>query len=272
MVALVLFMLVVRGLIEARQDPVVRRATIVLRALPKGTPPLRLALASDIHVGNLAMPVNRLDRIVDQINAQHADAILLAGDFVNGFNAHSRDFHPEEIVAPLSRLNAPLGKFAVMGNHDAETVPERVQAALARAGVTVLTNRATRLGGIALIGLDDVSLERGDLGKGLESAQALGGVPVVMTHSPQGVESMPSAIPLVLAGHTHCGQIRIGWWTNSFDVAHWRYRFVPRMTCGLVHDAVRDVVVTGGLGAATMPPLRLNAPPDFWIITLVPAR
>ncbi len=271
-IALLLLALVVRGLIEARQDPEVRRATIVLANLPAGSPPLRLALVSDIHVGNVAMPVSRLDHIVDRINAQHPDAILLAGDFVNGYSAQSWDFHPGQIIAPLARLSAPLGKFAVIGNHDAETSPVRVEAALTRAGVVVLKNRATRLGGIALIGLDDVSLRRVNFVEGLASARQLGGVPVVMAHSPEVVGNALPAVPLIMTGHTHCGQIRLGWGDHSIDLWHWPYKYAKRGACGLFHDPGLDVIVTGGLGSSTLVPIRLNAPPDFWIITLVPRR
>lgn len=270
--AIALIVIGVRGLFEARQDPVVRRATIVLGALPAGSRPLRLALVSDIHVGNLAMPVSRLDRIVDQINAQHPDAILLAGDYVNGWNAQSRDFHPDYFVAPFSRLKAPLGKFAVLGNHDAETSPALVEAALTRAGVMVLTNGAARIGNIALIGLDDFSLRRTNVGQGLISARKLGGIPVIMAHSPEFADALPATIPLIMTGHTHCAQIRLGWRIDAFDIWHWRYRFPPRLTCGLVHDRARDVIVTAGVGAASLPPIRLNAPPDFWIITLIPPK
>jgi predicted MPP superfamily phosphohydrolase len=228
-------------------------------------------LASDIHVGNLAMPVSRLDRIVDQINAQHADAILLAGDFVNGYTAQSRDFHPDAIVAPLSRLKAPWGKFAVMGNHDAATAPERVESALTRAGITMLNNRATRIGGIALIGLDDVSSQRVNFARGLDSGKKLGGVPVVMAHSPEVVSVIPLVVPLIMTGHTHCGEIRAGWAEHSVDLWHWVSHDPQNLTCGLVHEIGRDVIVTGGVGASSLVPIRLNAPPDFWVITLVPA-
>lgn len=266
--ALVAFVLV--GWFEARQDPVVRRVTIVLNGLPPGTPPLRLALVSDIHAGNLAMPAARLDRIVDQINAQHADAILLAGDYVNGDQPDSWDFHPEVLIKPLSRLHASMGVYAILGNHDAQTRPDQVEAALAQAHVTVLKNHAVRLGGIALAGMNDLAMRRAWLRDAIDSARAVGGVPVALGHSPLQVGLIPDGVPLVLMGHTHCGQIVLPGWDNSFDLVHWRYRFNPRYICGVVHDFSRTVIVTGGVGAATIPPLRFNAPPDFWVITLIP--
>ena len=270
LLAVALTTFVAAGWREARQDPVVRRTTIALAGLPRGSPPLRLALVSDMHIGNLAMPVARLDRIVDQINAEKPDAILLAGDFVNGSDAESWDFHPRLLAAPLSRLRAPLGLFAVLGNHDAETSPALVEQALHQAHITVLTNGATRIGGIALAGLDDISMHRGWPSQALAAAHRLGGVPVILAHSPEFLGWLPHDAPLIMVGHTHCGQIVLPGWSNAFDLIHWRYRFNPRYACGEVREPGRTVLITGGVGAATIPPLRLNAPPDIWIVTLRP--
>ncbi len=260
------------GLIAARSTPVVRAVTITLAGIPHGTRPLRIALVSDIHVGNWAMPVDRLNRIVDQINAERPDAVLIAGDMVNGGVPESPYFHPELFVAPLSRLRAPLGAFASIGNHDAETDPKLVGAALRRAGVQVLADRAVRVGPIALIGMDSAHLDARQFLPVVESAQNLGGVPVLMTHIPPWPSSMPKDIPLVLSGHTHCGQIVIGPWDNSWDPFRHQKRFDPRFRCGIAHTRTYTVVVTGGLGAASKIPLRINAPPDIWMITLIAQR
>lgn len=264
---------------EAVSDPRVITATMVIPQLPRGTPDMRLALVSDIHVGNWAMPVARLDRIVTMIDALHPDVILLAGDFVNG-QSYSRDeAHPELLVAPLSRLHAPLGVFAVRGNHDGLTWPEEIAATLRRAGVTVLANHAARIGPIALVGIDDRQTMRADIPAAMADAAFHGGVPVVMGHDPGLVPFLPAGIPLALFGHTHCGQIVLGtWFHNAWDPINMRPRFDDRYRCGLVRDEwpaakgqpamARTVIVTGGVGAATLMPIRLGAPPDLWMITL----
>lgn len=271
-VLLALALFIVVGLREARSDPIVRRATFTTRLMPPGTPPLRVALVSDIHVSNLAMPVSRLERIVDQINAQQPDLVLIAGDLVNGTRLTSRDFHPWSIVAPLSRLRARLGVVAVLGNHDEDTSPRLVATALRSAGVTVLHRQALRVGPITLIAADYYGGMRPDrLGPTVDEARHLGGVPVLFTHAPPYRETVPRSIPLVLAGHTHCGQIVLPGWDNSFDILHWALRWDPQFRCGLVNTPFYTAIITGGVGAATLVPLRINAPPDFWMITIAPA-
>jgi predicted MPP superfamily phosphohydrolase len=267
-VLLALTGLVVIGWREARSDPVVRQAIFTTARLPHDTPPLRVVLISDVHVGNWAMPASRLQRIVDQINALHPDAVLIAGDLVNGYSPHNRDFRPWDMVVPLSHLKSRLGTFAMLGNHDTATAPATVVAALHRAGVTVLRNQATRVGPIALIGVEMDRMDSWDMAPLMDEARGMGGLPVIMTHAPPGSAQVPRAVPLVLAGHTHCGQVVFPGFDNSFDYLHWEQRYESRFRCGLVQTPDYTIVVTAGLGAATIPPLRLNAPPDLWLITI----
>jgi predicted MPP superfamily phosphohydrolase len=258
------------GLASARSDPVVRKITFTLPGIPRGTAPLRLALVSDIHVGNRAMPVERLNRIVGQINALHPDAVLIDGDLVNGAVPQSPKFQPGLFIAPLSRLKAPLGTYAGIGNHDSATNPAQIKAALHRAGVRVVSDSAARLGPIALIGIDYDDADRTHIAAGLAAARDPGGVPVLMTHAPPHPADVPAGISLVLAGHTHCGQIVLGPWDNSWDLWHHERRFDPRFRCGVVRTPHYAAVVTAGLGAASDYPYRINAPPDIWMITLIP--
>jgi uncharacterized protein len=267
---LVVFFTLIHGFLEARSDPVVRRATIAIDRLPHDTPPLRLALVSDIHVGNLATPVGRLNRIVDLINAQHPDAVLLDGDMVNGDGPDSPEAMPQVLTAPLSRLKAPLGVYFSMGNHDQATRPDLVAQALTRAGVQVLNEQAVRLGSIALFGTTFRHIHRDGYLPVMAQTRRLGGVPVMMTHVPPWPAIVPKDVPLVLSGHTHCGQIVIGPWDNSFDPLHRGHpRFDERFRCGFAHALGYTILVTGGVGASSELPARINVPPDFWMVTLV---
>jgi predicted MPP superfamily phosphohydrolase len=255
------------GLASALSDPVVRQGRITLVGADPHAPPLRVALVSDIHLGNLAMPAWRLERVVDAINAQHPDLVLLAGDFVNGRGPASWDFHVWPLVAPLARLHAPLGVHAVLGNHDAFGSQRYLAIALRQAGVDVLRDRAERIGPIALIGMTDAKIAR--IAPVLRQARALGGFPVLLTHGPPFPGTVQTEIPLILAGHTHCGQIVLPGWDNAFDPINRSWRYPPWLRCGMGHLGDQVVVVTGGVGAATIPPIRIGAPPDFWMLTLV---
>jgi predicted MPP superfamily phosphohydrolase len=249
---------------EAKADPIVRRTTLTLPGMPSGTQPVTIALLSDIHVAEPDMPPARLARIVAQVNALHPDVIVLAGDFVS---AHGAFIHPYPIataIAPLAGLHAPLGVYAVDGNHDFWRGRRKVEAELARRGVTVLDNTARRVGPLALGGLSNIIRNPRRLEATLAAMRAVGGAPVMVSHSPDNFHWLPPNTGLMLAGHTHCGQIRLFGWapvTNS--------RFGQRYACGIVRERGDELIVTAGLGTSVVP-FRLGAPPDLWLIEIRP--
>lgn len=265
-------LLIATGLAEAMAAPTERTAEVVLPGLDRAAPPYRIALLSDIHFGNRTMQPARLARIVSAVNAVQPDLIVIAGDFVNGHDRRSTtELH--EMIAPLSALKARDGVIATLGNHDHWTDPGAVSAALADSGIAVLSNTAVRRGPLAIVALDDGYSGQADIAPALAAARELGGVPVAVTHSPDIAPELPLAIGLVLAGHTHCGQIvlpLIGSLAPLFGkLVGDRHYFNPRYRCGVVRDPGRVVVVTAGLGSGSIP-LRINAPPDWWLVTIRP--
>ncbi len=258
------------GLREAQSQPVERRLTLGLAGWPTDAPPLTIALLSDIHLGNRAMDEERLSRIVSEVNAARPDLVLLAGDFMVGHDAAGASQRAVGLQAPLSRLNARLGVVAVLGNHDHWTSPNAVRAALVRAGITVLGNGASRRGPVAILGIDDAFSGHDDAAATLASWRRVGGIPLVLTHSPDVVRKLPGDLPIVMAGHTHCGQVVLPWvgplLTRS-PKQEWRTLYDPRYRCGVVRDGSRVVLVTAGLGSGTSP-IRLGAPPDWWLLRI----
>ncbi|MHA6722122.1 metallophosphoesterase [Sphingomonas sp. RS2018] len=264
LVLLVIALVVLAGaamFANARADPVVRRADITLPGWPDDTHPVTLALVSDIHIGSPAMDAARLARIVARLNALHPDMVVIAGDFIAGHDPHAAARVAPELTAPLSRLRAPLGTIAVLGNHDHWTGATAVLAALRRAGVTVLENAAVRRGPLSVGGIGDRFTGHDRIAPTLAAMRSLGGARVVLTHGPDLVPDLPRDMRLVLAGHTHCGQGVI------FGHAVGSQPYAPRYRCGLIREGGRAVVVTAGLGTSVVP-LRLNAPPDVWLLTL----
>jgi predicted MPP superfamily phosphohydrolase len=88
------------------------------------------------------------------------------------------------------------------------------------------------------------------------------------------VRGLGTGFPLVLAGHTHCGQIVLPWYgpvTTRAPLAGWKPLYDARYRCGIVAREGRRVVITAGLGSGTTP-IRLGAPPDWWLLTLGPGR
>jgi predicted MPP superfamily phosphohydrolase len=111
------------GMANVQAVPIVRRASLQMPGMAAGTAPIRIALLSDIHLGNRGMTPTRLSSIVAQVNAVRPDLILIAGDFVTGHDADGAAERAAGLTAPLSALRAPLGVLAVLGNHDHWTAP-----------------------------------------------------------------------------------------------------------------------------------------------------
>jgi len=272
--ALLLGLVIVAGLQEAISVPRERRLTITLQDWPHGAPSLSIALLADIHLGNRAMDARRLTSIVGQVDAARPDMILIAGDFVVGNDAVGASELAGHLEGPLSELRAPLGVIAVFGNHDHWTAPAAIRAALTRAGATVLTKETMRRGPLAVMGIDDAFSGHDDIAAAISSWSKVGGVPLVLTHTPDLVHRLPRNLPVVMAGHTHCGQIvlpLIGPPLARSPKEHWRRLYDPRYRCGVIKYGGRTVVVTAGLGSGTTP-IRIGAPPDWWLISVGPAR
>lgn len=188
----------------------VHEETILLPGASETSPSIRIALFGDPHIGMFphAMPISR---IVNRINAEGVDATFLAGDLT---------YHPDpedipDRFAALARLEAPL--FAVLGNHDVgfpgDNLTEPLMRALQAADARVVHNRAleTQIGGqrVIVAGASDLWERRQDFGF---TAALPEGTPVLLlTHNPDTALTVPDAFgyDLMLAGHTHGGQVRI---------------------------------------------------------------
>lgn len=252
------------GYHTATRDPVVRRLTVHLRDWPAGAPPMRVVLLSDLHVAGPDTPPSRLARVVAQVNALRPDLVLIAGDIEQERTISTQVYSGAEASAPLAGLRARLGVVAVLGNHDYSNagttdLPPR----LAANGVTVLRNQAVRRGALTIAGADDLYHGKFRLGRMTRAAAALPGPVVVLSHTPDVAPSLPPSFPLVLAGHTHCGQIAL----PLIGPPKTASRYGRLFTCGLIREPGRDVLVTAGIGTSGVP-LRIGAVPDLWLLTL----
>ncbi|MEZ5655866.1 MAG: metallophosphoesterase [Sphingobium sp.] len=252
----------------ATSDPVVRQTTVAVDD-PHGllARPIRLALISDTHVSGPDMPPERLARIVASVNAQKPDIILLAGDYLGNDKPFGKRYAVAKAIAPFAGLRAPLGVLAVLGNHDYwNGAGPAVKQALRASGVTLLENQAVRLGPLAIGGVDDLINGKPDVSGTIKRARTLGGIPVIFAHEPDIFVIRRDFKPLMLAGHTHCGQVSLPWigplWLPS--------KVGAAYPCGRYDENGRTLIVTGGVGTSGLP-IRLGVSPEFSIITLVPA-
>lgn len=255
--------------IQARRDtmadPIERTISIPLPGLSRQAAPLRILLLSDIHVGDPDMPADRAAHIVERLNRLHPDMVLIAGDFISDKWLLPRHYSFAKAIAPLAGLHAPLGTVAVLGNHDYQEGAPAAQAALQRLGIRVLRNEAMRLGPLTIGGLGDHYNNDTDSPATLAAMRRLGPPYVLLAHEPDSFIHLPREFPLMMAGHTHCGQISLPLIGPIITGSHYGRRYV----CGLVREHGARLIVTAGLGTSDLP-IRLGAHGDVWLITLTP--
>jgi predicted MPP superfamily phosphohydrolase len=240
------------------------RYDVAVPGLPHHLDGLRILHLSDLHVhpgSDLAW------QLPDLIASLAYDLLCYTGDFID------MDDDLPALSALLARMPRTGGAYAVLGNHDyipfgrshGSNDVARLRSALAQAGITVLANeaRATASDGLYVVGVDDPATRRDNL----ELAMAY--VPedactVVLAHSPDVVLRLSARRPsLVLAGHTHGGQIRLPHVGPVLTLSQ-----VPRhLTMGLVSYQGVPLFVSRGIGYSGLY-LRLGSPPEAALLTL----
>lgn len=246
---------------------VVRRLRLTLQAWPCQLDGLRVGVISDLHAGGPHVGHERLAAVVEAMNRQGSDLVVLLGDFVDPDVPLGRVVTHEEIAAELSSLRAPLGVFAVLGNHDWAHDGDRMAGALRRAGIAVLEDDsvAVHARGHALwvAGVGDLRERSPDLEAAL--APVSKGAPVLLlSHDPDVFPMVPTRVSLTLSGHTHGGQVNL-----PIVRAHLiPSRFGDRYGGGHVEEGGRHLFVSRGVGSAGLP-VRFLAPPEIAVLTLV---
>ncbi len=262
---LALFALAWKVWADTTAVPVVHRTTIYLDGFPAGHGPFTVALISDIHVAGPDMPPERLTRIVKQINGLSPDLVLIAGDFISDKRTATRLYSGEAAVAPLRALDKNIIRIAVPGNHDHWYEYAAIMSALESAGFTVLRNEAVEVGPLAIGGLDDDYTGRADLAGTLRKMSGLAGGRVMLSHSPDPFPDLPRQFGVMLAGHTHCGQIRYPWGGSPATMS----RHGQRYACGRTDENDNTIITGAGLGTSVLP-VRLFSKAEIWLITIRP--
>lgn len=250
------------GWIEPRRLVTVRE-TLRLPRWPPTLDGLRLGVLSDLHAGAPHAGPKAIARAVERLNDEAPDAMLLLGDYIDAHPLWGGRIAPEAIARELAALRAPLGTYAVLGNHDWKQAGDRMWSALQNAGIEVLENRVLRAGDIYVAGLADLRCRRPDLPGALAGVPA--GAPVVLlAHDPDVFPYVPDRIALTLSGHTHGGQVAIPVLRRLAIPS----RFGERYARGHVVEGGRHLYVTSGLGTSGLP-VRLLAPPEVVVLELV---
>jgi predicted MPP superfamily phosphohydrolase len=249
----------------ATRTPQVIRQSVQLKGLPPGTR-LRVLLFSDTHFGRPDMPAARLDAIVDQANALKPDLILLAGDYNGGkLVPLSGTPHLEPAVAPFARLKAPLGVFAVLGNHDTMKWTPVVFAR--QKSPRLLVDDSVDIGPVVIAGINSVQ-HGADLAGTLARIPAATKPILVLRHEGDWMTYAPppsGRAALALAGHTHGGQILFPLLGSPGDL------LLGGTACrrGLCRLNGWPLYVTSGVGTSWLP-MRIGVPPEMVLLTLHP--
>jgi predicted MPP superfamily phosphohydrolase len=238
----------------------ISEAEVEIAGLRQGLDGTRILLVTDLHAGPF---LNRsaLRPVFARLRRLRPELILLGGDLATALPS---DLQPHR--SALRRLRAPLGSFAVLGNHDHYTGdPDGIRSLLQDCGIRVLHNEAVTVvrGGtpIGLCGIDDLHSGRPDLDRAVRNLPERT-TAILLSHNPDiFFEAARRGVDLVLSGHTHGGQIRI----PGLPVLVRMSRY--RLDHGRFESDGAQLVVSRGLGATGLP-LRIACAPEAVLITL----
>lgn len=256
------------------QRLVVTRYAPAPRNWPKAKK-LTITVIADLHAGGPDMQLPHVRAVVDSANALHSDLIVLLGDFIAWYKFPFARMPDPVWAAELKRLSAPLGVWAILGNHDWWHDLRGVRRALASVDIPVLENDAELLGQngrkfwLAGIG-DQLAYPLGhgrffgadDLPWTMRKIKTDDPV-VLLVHEPDIFPQVSERVALTLAGHTHGGQIRVPLIWPLFVPS----KFGARYAYGHVVERDRHLIVSGGLGTSIIP-ARLGVPPEIVHIQL----
>jgi uncharacterized protein len=260
------------GLLYERQDVEVVRQRVRLAHLPKTFDGFRIAQLSDIHMGPFST-ADYIRRCVAITNGLKPDLIVLTGDYIAWDPGAER-----EVVRALAGLRAPQGVFGCLGNHEEESNTEDyVTSLFAEQGIHILRQQRTpiQLASeiVNVMGIDDPRGETEaewmrDLYRRLHKGLVMPGtVNILLAHEPS-VSMFDRAaelgIDLMLAGHTHGGQLALEAAHRSFNTSSLIYRY----TSGWYESRGAKLYVNRGIGTTGFP-IRLGARPEITVLELV---
>jgi len=246
----------------------VAHADVPLLGLPRRLGGLKIGVIGDFHAGAF---ITRKDilRAINIVNGERPDLIALLGDYVDSAYSHSRKNVEKGayVFDALKGLEAPLGIYAVLGNHDHWTDAGLVREKLSKLPLVILNNQSVSLdNGLAVAGVDDLWEGPAHPFEAIRNLSPKS-VIIMLSHNPDvNIELKgDERVRLVMSGHTHGGQIRI----PLIKWAPW----IPcsrkyRESYGLIRETERRwTFITKGVGTFFVP-IRFACPPDIGILRL----
>ena len=223
--------------------------------------PLKIVFLTDLHVQDSTAQFEKLNLIVQSVRDLDPDLILLGGDFTGEDSLTTRMFRAELLTA-LGALPQIAPTYTILGNHEWWTANDW-EAAITGTGIELIENQQRSLnfeqGRICLRGLGDAYAGHYHP---LPFTDTCKGIPITLTHDPLAIESDDQS-GLYLAGHTHCGQIRL-----PLIGAPWApTRASEEYHCGVGAADNKVWLVSAGLGTSIIP-ARFGTTAAIELITL----
>jgi predicted MPP superfamily phosphohydrolase len=248
---------VAHGFLYERHHIELTRAAFPVPGLPEALRGVRLGVLTDIHRSQ-TVSHEMVSTAVTLLMAERPDVIVLGGDYVSWRDRH----YVQPAADALAPLTAPNGVIAILGNHDDD---RDMPAALATKGFTVLKDARTRVT-IRNEALEFVGVRFWTY-KVSEIAHIMrGSLPhtILLAHTPKRLlEAQQLAIPAVISGHTHGGQIVL---PGLGPIAAREFPVIA----GLAQRPGTTIFVSRGVGTIYVP-VRINCPPEVAVLTLEPA-
>jgi predicted MPP superfamily phosphohydrolase len=246
---------------------VLHQETIRIDNWPAELSGLRVAVISDIHAGAWFVDNKKLRLIVERTNQLQPDLIVVAGDYMVSNTWHGERVEPEVIAAVLKDFRAPLGVYSVLGNHDWWYSGQKVRRGLEANGISVLDDEVVELkwrdSSFWLVGLADLWTRPQNISQTI--AKVPQGKPVIaLTHNPDIFPRLPPSVQLLLAGHTHGGQVNFPIIGRPIEPSD----FGQRYGAGHVFENGHHLFTTTGIGTSILP-VRFRVPPEIVLLTIV---
>lgn len=233
---------------------------------------LKILHLSDLHVRRKRLETDGIQGILRALEATPVDVIALTGDLMD------EPGHEAETVEVLSAMahvwRARLGAFCVLGNHDTPELKRRMERELPRVQMVGNQIRDVSVGGgevLRIIGLDwpedplGVMLNAGVMGGEVGSEAGGGVLPLVLAHHPTSLVPVAQmGFPLMLAGHTHAGQVRL----HARHAPHTSSDLPADLATGMLRLHKTICCISRGLGDGVVEHLRINCPRQMPMYTL----
>lgn len=276
--AAVPFVGVLYGVTKGRRTFNVSRVPVGSKSLPSAFNGLRIVQISDMHLGSYGDDLSIVRNGVDLINAEKPDLIFFTGDLVNDYADEAQPF-----IAELARLEARLGKYSILGNHDYSDYAkwddpkakvanlQRLKAIHGEMGFRLLLDEHLSIeqdgASLGLIGVQNWGKrfqQYGDLAKAMRGSEHFP-YRILLSHDPTHWEAqvLGTGIDLTLSGHTHGAQFGVKLGHTTYSPAQWVYKH----WAGLYNEGAQQLYVNRGFGFIGFPG-RVGMPPEITVLEL----